>query len=122
MSGELEVDSRGHRRGRRRTQRSAALFLAGAFLGGGIMLQGVEPTERAIPAAFAGERSNWHGFDRYDYVIDTADLILRPFSRPTAEGTGVGSPRAGERRCIVVVPERPSAGRPWIWRGCYWDH
>src|SRR5262249_28853384 len=25
-------------------------------------------------------------------------------------------------RCIVVVPTAAAEGRPWSWRGCYWDH
>ena len=28
----------------------------------------------------------------------------------------------GKRRCVVVVPKKAAAGKPWSWRGCYWDH
>lgn len=45
---------------------------------------------RQSRASFAGARSTWHGFDRYDFVVD---------------GKGV----------IVVVPRLAAPGRPWLW-------
>lgn len=44
------------------------------------------------PAAFHGKRSQWFGFDRYDFDCD---------GRPA----------------VVVAPKEPAAGRPWLWRG-----
>ena len=83
---------------------------------------GAEPSEPPSPAAFAGEKTSWHGFDRYDFIMDSSDLNLRPFKPPAGENSGVGSPPSGQRRCIVVAPKEAAAGRPWSWRGCYWDH
>src|ERR1700709_1995529 len=41
---------------------------------------------------FPGQASRWEGFDRYDFRVDGADVI-------------------------VVEPEKPLPGRPWAWRG-----
>jgi hypothetical protein len=77
--------------------------------------------EGALPT-FTGEKSTWHGFDRYDYVMDEATLSVAPFKAPANEGDGVGSPAAGQRRCIIVVPKQMASGNPWSWQGCYWNH
>jgi len=60
---------------------------------------------------FEGQKTIWHGFDRYDYMMDDATGAITP-----------ASPGAAGRRCIVVVPKEPAPGNPWSWRGCYWDH
>ncbi|MEX0725647.1 MAG: hypothetical protein WD065_05230 [Planctomycetaceae bacterium] len=44
-----------------------------------------------------GERSTWNGYDRYDFEVD-------------------GQP------VLVVAPEKPAKGRPWIWRGEFFGH
>ncbi len=72
--------------------------------------------EKAAPAAnayvpFEGQKTAWHGFDRYDYMMDDATGAVKP-----------ATPGVAGRRCIVVVPKEPAAGNPWSWRGCYWDH
>jgi hypothetical protein len=69
-----------------------------------------------------GEKSSWHGFVRYDYVIDEGTLAISPVVKSDAEGDGVAAPLAGTRRCIVVAPREAAPGNPWTWRGCYWDH
>ncbi|MDR1556590.1 MAG: alpha/beta hydrolase [Tannerellaceae bacterium] len=69
-----------------------------------------------------GEKTSWHGFDRYDYVISEETFQLTPVKASPREGNGVGGPEAGTRRCIIVVPEQAAPGKPWSWRGCYWDH
>jgi pimeloyl-ACP methyl ester carboxylesterase len=50
----------------------------------------------ALPAAaaepFAGKKSAWQGFDRFDFEVDG-------------------------RNAIVVTPKEPAEGRPWLWRG-----
>ena len=66
------------------------------------------------PGAFSGEKSTWHGFDRYDFFLDEQTMAIKP--APAAGEV------AGQRRCIVVVPMEAAAGKPWSWRGCYWDH
>jgi hypothetical protein len=72
--------------------------------------------------AFTGEKTTWHGFDRYDFVMDEATLSVTPFKAPQNEGDGVSAPAKGERRCIVVVPKQTAPGNPWSWQGCYWNH
>ena len=69
-----------------------------------------------------GEKTAWHGFDRYDYVINEETLQLTPVKATPQEGNGVKAPEKGTRRCIVVVPKQAAEGKPWTWRGCYWDH
>ena len=62
-------------------------------------------------STFEGQKTAWHGFVRYDYMMDDATGAITP-----------ASPGVAGRRCIVVVPKEPAAGNPWSWRGCYWDH
>ena len=95
----------------------AAIFLA-ATLG---YFDSVRAAESPLP--FAGEKSAWRdGFDRFDYVMDEATLAITPFKAPDGEKFAVRDPAKGQRRCVVVAPEEAAAGRPWSWRGCYWDH
>jgi pimeloyl-ACP methyl ester carboxylesterase/lysophospholipase L1-like esterase len=48
-------------------------------------------------ADFGGTRSEWNGFERYDFVVD-------------------------ERACIVVTPKKVAEGKPWIWRARFFGH
>ncbi|MGO8750989.1 MAG: alpha/beta hydrolase family protein [Thermoguttaceae bacterium] len=53
----------------------------------------------ALPAAtppFSGNRTDYHGYGRYDFVVD-------------------GCPT------IVVVPRQAAAGKPWVWRAEFFD-
>ncbi|MDR0700146.1 MAG: alpha/beta hydrolase [Tannerella sp.] len=68
------------------------------------------------------EKPQWHGFDRYDYVISETTLQIMPVKVTPQEGNGVKAPEKGTRRCIVVAPRQAADGKPWSWRGCYWDH
>ena len=71
----------------------------------------------------ANETTSWHeGFDRYDFLMDSATLAIEPMKAPDGEKFGVGEPAKGKRRCILVVPKKAAPGYPWSWRGCYWDH
>jgi pimeloyl-ACP methyl ester carboxylesterase len=80
-------------------------------------------TQATADAPFDGEKSTWHaGFDRYDFVMDEQTLAIEPYKRDDNERFGVKAPPKGKRRCIVVVPKSPATGKPWSWRGCYWDH
>src|SRR4051812_19786390 len=67
-----------------------------------------------VSVAFTGEKTDWHGFDRYDFLMDEQDLGVNP--------AAAGADSRGQRRCTVVVPREVAPGRPWSWRGCYWDH
>ncbi len=44
-----------------------------------------------------GVKTQWNGFDRYDFVLD-------------------------ERNCIIVSPDSPLEGNPWIWRARFFGH
>jgi hypothetical protein len=71
---------------------------------------------------FKGEKSDWHGFDRYDFLMDELTLAITPIQAPASEKSGIKDPEKGQRRCVIVVPQKAAPGRPWSWRGCYWDH
>src|SRR5258708_4071601 len=46
---------------------------------------------------FPGAKSNYHGFDRYDFVVDG-------------------------QQSLVVTPKMAAKGKPWIWRAEFFDH
>jgi pimeloyl-ACP methyl ester carboxylesterase len=73
-------------------------------------------------AAFSGEKTLWHGFERYDFLLDEQTLTIQPTQAAPDEGDGIKHQVRGRRRCIVVAPKVASPGKPWSWRGCYWDH
>jgi pimeloyl-ACP methyl ester carboxylesterase len=76
--------------------------------------------EAALP--FIGEKTSWHGFDRYDFAMDEVSLTITLIKAAEDEGDGIKHTVNGQRRCIVVVPNAAAPGNPWSWRGCYWDH
>jgi pimeloyl-ACP methyl ester carboxylesterase len=80
----------------------------------------VKPAERL--AGFTGEKTAWHGFDRYDFLLDEENLTLTPIQAAPDEKDGIKGEVQGQRRCVVVVPKAAAPGNPWSWRGCYWDH
>lgn len=99
-----------------------ATNLAMAFVGCLSVAQMTNADEGAA-LAFDGAKSSWHeGFDRYDYLMDGETLAIAPFQRPADEKFNIGAPSKGARRCVVICPKTPAPGRPWSWRGCYWDH
>lgn len=73
-------------------------------------------------STFSGEKTHWHGFDRYDFLLDEQTLAIQPTNAAPDEGDGIRHQVRGQRRCIVVVPKTAASGNPWSWRGCYWDH
>jgi pimeloyl-ACP methyl ester carboxylesterase len=74
------------------------------------------------PASFTGEKSSWHGFDRYDFLMDETTLALKPIKAAPNEGNGINNQAQGQLRCVVVVPKMAAEGKPWSWRGYYFDH
>ncbi len=76
-----------------------------------------------VPLTFQGDKISWHGFDRYDFVMDMQTLAITPFKAPASEESGsLGNSATGQLRCVVVVPKQAAAGNPWSWRGVYWNH
>lgn len=69
-----------------------------------------------------GEKTSWHGFDRYDFIMDENTFVITPSKSLEGEGNGVKDPEKGQRRCLLIVPKKTAPGNPWSWRGCYWDH
>jgi len=83
---------------------------------------GDDTSSAANAHSFSGKKIDWHGFDRYDFLMDEQTLAITPFEAPAGEGAGAREPATGQRRCIVVVPKKSAPENPWSWRGCYWDH
>lgn len=71
----------------------------GRAVGVAVILLGV--ASPAIPAEepppFPGVASDWHGFERYEFLV------------------------AG-KTASVVVPRQAAAGRPWVWHGEFFGH
>src|SRR5437016_14537697 len=57
---------------------------------------------------FTGEKTSWHGFDRYDFLMDEAKFTLQPIKAAADEKDGIKGQVKGQLRCVVVVP-RPAA-------------
>lgn len=74
------------------------------------------------PQPFAGDKSLWRGFERFDFLLDEATLTAKPFKAPQGEGTGVSQRVESQLRCVVVAPKKAVDGMPWSWRGRYFDH
>src|SRR6185369_2437546 len=79
------------------------------------------PDVSATPQ-FSGEKTSWHGFDRYDFLMDETELTVKPYKAGADEANAVKTPVKGHFRCVVVAPQHPAAGNPWSWQGYYWDH
>ncbi|MDR1959074.1 MAG: hypothetical protein LBQ54_08530 [Planctomycetaceae bacterium] len=77
--------------------------------------------EETVPQ-FEGRKASWHGFDRYNFVIDETTHEIVPFDAPEKERDGLAEPPRGKRRCVVAIPKKFAPNRPWSWRGCYWNH
>jgi len=103
--------------------RKSTIGLALAVL---VAVTGVEISQAATAAETAeatmDNKGTWHGFDRYDFVMDEATVAITPFKAPAAEGDGIKEPAKDQRRCVLVVPKEEAPGHPWSWRGCYWNH
>src|SRR3984957_9688316 len=41
-----------------------------------------------VPLVFQGDKIDWHGFDRYDFVMDIHTLAITPFKAPPDERAG----------------------------------
>lgn len=76
----------------------------------------------ATPEVLGSDKTLWHGFDRYDFVMDENTLAITPIKAPADEGDGIKGEIKGQRRGILVVPRQAATGNPWSWRGCYWDY
>jgi pimeloyl-ACP methyl ester carboxylesterase len=82
-----------------RTLLIALISVACIFGLAGLALGAESPTP-----PFGGEKTTWHGFDRYDFVIDEVSLSITPMKAAEDEKDGIKHTVDGQRRCIVVVP------------------
>ncbi len=57
----------------------------------------VSSADAQTTAPFPGLRSDWNGFERYDFEVD-------------------GKP------VLVVTPRTPALGKPWVWHGEFFGH
>ena len=84
-------------------KRFAAMLLAVAFGG---------TPARGEPPQFGDEKTIWHGFDRYDFLMDESDFTIKPYKAGADEGNAVKTPVKGFLRCVVVAPKNlPPATR-----------
>jgi hypothetical protein len=88
----------------------------------GAPVNAIDAGERGAPTAFTGEKTSWYGFDRFDFQMDGAALTVQPITASRDDGTGINRQVAGQLRCIVVAPKDSLPGKPWSWRGRYFDH
>ncbi len=58
------------------------------------------PTQVAdhAPIAFDGEKTAWHGFDRYDFLMDENTLAIKPMKAEDDEKDGIKHQVQGQRR------------------------
>jgi hypothetical protein len=83
-----------------RMKDNAELF----FIVCAVYIFGIAPVA-AQNSGFGSEKTSWHGYDRYDFVMDEQALEITPIKAPEGEKNSVGAPAKGQRRCIVVVPK-----------------
>jgi pimeloyl-ACP methyl ester carboxylesterase len=76
----------------------------------------------AAEPSFGNEKTIWHGFDRYDWLMDESTLAIKPYKPAANEGNAVRDQVKGQLRCVVVAPKHAAPGNPWSWRGYYFDH
>jgi pimeloyl-ACP methyl ester carboxylesterase len=58
---------------------------------------GLALADHAAAAEFTGPKTQYHGYDRFDF-------------------------RVGGAKALVVVPQHAAKGKPWIWRAMFFDH
>ena len=105
-----------------RAKYTLIIFTVVGLIGFSFINQVVAQTVPKPSPVLEGEKTSWHGFKRYDFIMDDESLEINPIRQPDGEGNGVRAPEKGKRRCILVVPEKAAPGNPWSWQGCYWDH
>jgi hypothetical protein len=92
---------------------SLTILVAVALVHGPNVAAGAE-----VYVPFEGEKTSWHGFDRYDFVMDEQTLAITPVESAADDAAGSDA----RARCILVVPKRQAPGNPWSWRDLHRDH
>ncbi|MBI3860287.1 MAG: LamG domain-containing protein [Planctomycetia bacterium] len=74
----------------------------------------IHHSQRCVAAGaqvtFTGEKTAWHGFDRFDFLMDEAALAVQPIKASPDEGNGINGQAPGQLRCVVVVPQDAAPG------------
>jgi hypothetical protein len=83
-----------------------AAFVIGlvGFLG---TIAGAAPSAPSASLPFGDEKVEWHGFDRYDFLMDEQTLAITPFKAPASEGSGVKDP---VKRAATMYPRCSEGG------------
>jgi len=89
------------------TARNLGVVLVAAALG-----MVFQSSAAGAPPSFGDEKTSWHGFDRYDFLMDGEDLSIKPFKAPAGEGNAVRTQVKGQLRCVVVVPKKAATPGP----------
>jgi pimeloyl-ACP methyl ester carboxylesterase len=92
----LFLGSDGYEAGNERTTPAAAGLIA-ARLRDLLMIEGVPGCDIVGHAGIAGTRSNYYGYECFDFRFDG-------------------------REARIVRPKRSAKGCPWIWRARFWGH
>ena len=97
--------------------RSLALVVVMAALG-----LSPQPSAAGAAPTFGDEKTSWHGFERYDFLMDEQDFSVKPFHAFQDEADAVTTQVKGQFRCVVVAPKKSADGNPWSWQGYYFNH
>jgi pimeloyl-ACP methyl ester carboxylesterase len=68
------------------------IVVGAALLSAIVLSNRTRAAEPQAPAPFEGPKTQWNGFDRFDFTCDG-------------------------KKATVVVPKQPAPGNPWLWRG-----
>jgi pimeloyl-ACP methyl ester carboxylesterase len=71
---------------------------------------------------FGGDKTSWHGFERYDFLMNEKDFSIKPHKAGPNEKNAANAVVKGYLRCVVVAPKEAAPGKPWSWQGYYFDH
>ena len=76
---------------------TTVILLLSIILVGPAMSEQPSADSAGVAAWFPGVRSNFHGFDQYNFKLEGG-------------------------ACRVVVPKTVADGKPWVWRAQFWGH
>src|SRR5437899_1168240 len=65
--------------GRKKTMIQFAAQGLSAVLVTAALGMSLQPPAAGAPPSFGDKKTIWHGFDRYDFLMDEADLSIKPY-------------------------------------------
>ena len=99
--------------------------VVGSALMGGGCASSRPPRGRQDCFRITQQKTAWHGFDRYDFLIDEKSLAIKPIKAQPDEGErhqASGRKRPATMQSLVMPKVAAAMANPWSWRGVYWDH